>query len=87
MVGQESGSSRRVNIKTVSDELSSSSSESSSEDENNERFNDPTVDLPADYWQIQKLVKYLKVGPLFCDNVCLARMRNVVHNYPIVLFK
>ena len=47
---------------TTSDNVSSSSEESSSEEESNDRFNDPATDLPADYWQIQKLVKYLKAG-------------------------
>ena len=46
---------------TIAENVSSSSEESSSEEESNDRFNDPATDLPADYWQIQKLVKYLKV--------------------------
>jgi hypothetical protein len=39
-----------------------SSSESEDEDEVQDRRPEGTADLPSEYWQIQKLVKYLKVG-------------------------
>lgn len=43
-------------------ELSSeSSSESEEEEEQSERRLESNTDLPPEYWQIQKLVKYLKV--------------------------
>lgn len=43
-------------------ELSSeSSSESEEEEEQSERRPESNTDLPSEYWQIQKLVKYLKV--------------------------
>ena len=43
-------------------ELSSeSSSESEEEEEQSERHPEMSTDLPSEYWQIQKLVKYLKV--------------------------
>lgn len=44
------------------DSFSESSSESEEEEEVLERRQDAGSDLPSDYWQIQKLVKYLKVG-------------------------
>lgn len=44
-------------------ELSSESSlESEEEEEQSERRVESNTDLPPEYWQIQKLVKYLKVG-------------------------
>ena len=64
MTGKEKDSAtvKKVTVTTTPENVSSSSEESSSEEESNDRFNDPATDLPADYWQIQKLVKYLKVG-------------------------
>ena len=38
-----------------------SSSESEEEEEAPDRRSDANTDLPSEYWQIQKLVKYLKV--------------------------
>ena len=43
------------------DSFSESSSESEEEEEILDRRQDAGSDLPSDYWQIQKLVKYLKV--------------------------
>lgn len=53
----------RGKSKTPYDEepFSESSSESEEEEEVIERRQDAGADLPSDYWQIQKLVKYLKV--------------------------
>ncbi|KAK2886201.1 outer dynein arm-docking complex subunit 2 [Channa argus] len=42
--------------------FSESSSESDEEEEQAERRPETNTDLPAEYWQIQKLVKYLKGG-------------------------
>uniref|UniRef100_A0A7N6C1B4 Armadillo repeat containing 4 n=1 Tax=Anabas testudineus TaxID=64144 RepID=A0A7N6C1B4_ANATE len=42
--------------------FSESSSESEEEEEQAERRPESNTDLPAEYWQIQKLVKYLKGG-------------------------
>ncbi len=42
-----------------------SSSESDEEEESLDRRLDSSADLPSDYWQIQKLVKYLKVFFIF----------------------
>ncbi|KAM3593279.1 uncharacterized protein V6R79_009296 [Siganus canaliculatus] len=44
------------------DAFSESSSESEEEEEQPERCPERNTDLPAEYWQIQKLVKYLKGG-------------------------
>ncbi|XP_013931306.1 PREDICTED: armadillo repeat-containing protein 4-like [Thamnophis sirtalis] len=44
-----------------SEEASESSSESEEEDEEPERHQEINTDLPSEYWQIQKLVKYIKV--------------------------
>uniref|UniRef100_A0AAQ4RTP6 Outer dynein arm docking complex subunit 2 n=1 Tax=Gasterosteus aculeatus aculeatus TaxID=481459 RepID=A0AAQ4RTP6_GASAC len=44
------------------DTFSESSSESEEEEEQSERRPESDTDLPSEYWQIQKLVKYLKVG-------------------------
>lgn len=41
--------------------FSASSSESEEEEEQGEHHLESNTDLPAEYWQIQKLVKYLKV--------------------------
>ncbi|XP_039983105.1 outer dynein arm-docking complex subunit 2 [Xiphias gladius] len=41
---------------------SESSSESQEEEEQSERRPESNTDLPSEYWQIQKLVKYLKGG-------------------------
>lgn len=49
------------------DLFSESSSESEEEEEQPERRPESHTDLPSEYWQIQKLVKYLKVrGTLPC---------------------
>lgn len=52
-----------------------SSSESDEEDELAvvERRFEPGADLPSEYWQIQKLVKYLKV--LYCMSTLYNRQR------------
>lgn len=44
------------------DAFSESSAESEEEEEQPERRQESNTDLPPEYWQIQKLVKYLKVG-------------------------
>ncbi|KAK5898246.1 hypothetical protein CgunFtcFv8_015682 [Champsocephalus gunnari] len=44
------------------DAFSESSSESEEEEEQPERRQESNTDLPSEYWQIQKLVKYLKGG-------------------------
>lgn len=51
------------------DVFNESSSESEEEEEEPERCSESNVDLPSEYWQIQKLVKYLKVAELCDDDV------------------
>ncbi|XP_074477893.1 outer dynein arm-docking complex subunit 2 isoform X1 [Sebastes fasciatus] len=58
-------SSQKIKTPAVSlpvDAFSESSSESEEEEEQPERRADSHTDLPSEYWQIQKLVKYLKGG-------------------------
>ena len=43
------------------EDFSESSSESEEDEEQPERRPESNTDLPSEYWQIQKLVKYLKV--------------------------
>lgn len=57
------------------DVFNESSSESEEEEEEPERCPESNVDLPSEYWQIQKLVKYLKVGERVCDD-CELRLRS-----------
>ena len=47
------------------DSFSESSTESEEEEEAVERRAEANADLPSEYWQIQKLVKYLKVNFVF----------------------
>ena len=44
------------------DSFEASSSESEEEEEAPDRRSEANADLPSEYWQIQKLVKYLKVN-------------------------
>ncbi|OAF72032.1 Vacuolar protein 8 [Intoshia linei] len=53
----------------------SSSSDSYDEDELINRHIDNNVDLPSEYWQIQKLVKYLKAGNQTATIIALCSMR------------
>ena len=55
------------------DSFSESSTESEEEEEAVERRAEANADLPSEYWQIQKLVKYLKVN---CWEHCLILVIN-----------
>lgn len=46
--------------------ISESSSESEEDEEPPDHRQEANADLPSEYWQIQKLVKYLKVRQIFC---------------------
>uniref|UniRef100_A0A8C3HQZ2 Outer dynein arm docking complex subunit 2 n=1 Tax=Chrysemys picta bellii TaxID=8478 RepID=A0A8C3HQZ2_CHRPI len=61
-IKRQSVSKRKVSEK--SDEISESSSESEEDEEQPERHQEGNTDLPSEYWQIQKLVKYIKIGSL-----------------------
>lgn len=52
------------------DAFSESSSESEEEEEQPERRPENNTDLPSEYWQIQKLVKYLKVWQCYPAHYC-----------------
>lgn len=52
------------------DAFSESSSESEEEEEQPERRPENNTDLPSEYWQIQKLVKYLKVQQRYPTHHC-----------------
>ncbi|XP_076856086.1 outer dynein arm-docking complex subunit 2 isoform X2 [Brachyhypopomus gauderio] len=60
---------------TGTEDFSASSSESDG-DEESERRGESHTDLPSDYWQIQKLVKYLKVGNQTATVIALCSMRD-----------
>ncbi|XP_013405098.1 armadillo repeat-containing protein 4 isoform X2 [Lingula anatina] len=58
------------------DSFSESSTESEEEEETPDRRNEPNSDLPSEYWQIQKLVKYLKGGNQTATIIALCAMRD-----------
>ncbi|KAJ8010314.1 hypothetical protein DPEC_G00073750 [Dallia pectoralis] len=60
---------------TVHD-FSESSSESEEDEEQPERRTESNTDLPSEYWQIQKLVKYLKGGNQTATVIALCSMRD-----------
>ncbi|XP_074918360.1 outer dynein arm-docking complex subunit 2 isoform X1 [Chelonoidis abingdonii] len=70
----QSVSKRKVSEK--SDEISESSSESEEDEEQPERHQEGNTDLPSEYWQIQKLVKYIKGGNQTATVIALCSMRD-----------
>eukprot|EP00794_Sanderia_malayensis_P017757 gene17757-19530_t len=58
------------------DGFSESSSESEEEEETQERRQESNADLPSEYWQIQKLVKYLKGGNQTATIIALCALRD-----------
>ncbi|XP_053120127.1 outer dynein arm-docking complex subunit 2 isoform X2 [Hemicordylus capensis] len=58
------------------EEVSESSSESEEEDEQPDRHQEINTDLPSEYWQIQKLVKYIKAGNQTATVIALCSMRD-----------
>lgn len=64
---REVGKAGRMSVRSqtkgdMEEDFSESSSESEEEEENQDRRQESNADLPSEYWQIQKLVKYLKVN-------------------------
>ncbi|XP_064188478.1 outer dynein arm-docking complex subunit 2 isoform X1 [Anguilla rostrata] len=57
-------------------DFSESSSESEEDEEQPERRPESNTDLPSEYWQIQKLVKYLKGGNQPATVIALCSMRD-----------
>lgn len=51
------------NAEKIEEIVSESSSESEEDEEPSDHRQEANADLPSEYWQIQKLVKYLKVKP------------------------
>ncbi|XP_063062971.1 outer dynein arm-docking complex subunit 2 [Engraulis encrasicolus] len=62
--------------KVTVDDMSESSSESDEDEEQPERRPESNTDLPSEYWQIQKLVKYLKGGNQTATVIALCSMRD-----------
>lgn len=58
------------------DHFSESSTESEEEEEAIERRAEANADLPSEYWQIQKLVKYLKGGNQTATIIALCSLRD-----------
>ncbi|CAH1249076.1 ARMC4 [Branchiostoma lanceolatum] len=58
------------------DTFSESSTESEEEEESPDRRQEANSDLPSEYWQIQKLVKYLKGGNQTATIIALCSMRD-----------
>uniref|UniRef100_H2YZX2 Armadillo repeat containing 4 n=2 Tax=Ciona savignyi TaxID=51511 RepID=H2YZX2_CIOSA len=58
------------------DDFSESSDDSEEEEEVQDRRQDAGSDLPSEYWQIQKLVKYLKGGNQTATIIALCSMRD-----------
>ncbi|KAM6216192.1 outer dynein arm-docking complex subunit 2 [Rhynchocyon petersi] len=56
--------------------VSESSSESEEEEEQPDHRQEANADLPSEYWQIQKLVKYLKGGNQTATVIALCSMRD-----------
>ena len=60
-VGSESADKEEMDVKQEEDKKDEKMIKSEEEEEILDRRQDAGSDLPSDYWQIQKLVKYLKV--------------------------
>jgi len=74
MSRDEAANKKRENKSIVPEVVSDSSSESEEEEDGNERRQEQGTDLPAEYWQIQKLVKYLKWGNQTATVIALCAM-------------
>ncbi|XP_028392916.1 armadillo repeat-containing protein 4-like [Dendronephthya gigantea] len=60
----------------LAEDFSESSSDSEEEEESQDRRQESNADLPSEYWQIQKLVKYLKGGNQTATIIALCSMRD-----------
>ncbi|XP_033112504.1 armadillo repeat-containing protein 4-like [Anneissia japonica] len=68
---------RKQKTPALEDEFySDSSSESEEEEDTPDRRQEQNSDLPSEYWQIQKLVKYLKGGNQTATIIALCAMRD-----------
>ncbi|XP_048366294.1 outer dynein arm-docking complex subunit 2 [Sphaerodactylus townsendi] len=67
-------SKRKISLKV--EDISESSSESEEDEEQPDRHQEINTDLPSEYWQIQKLVKYIKAGNQTATVIALCSMRD-----------
>ncbi|EDL23026.1 outer dynein arm-docking complex subunit 2 isoform X1 [Mus musculus] len=68
--------SHRKGGEKVEETVSESSSESEEDEEPPDHRQEANADLPSEYWQIQKLVKYLKGGNQTATVIALCSMRD-----------
>ncbi|PFX30563.1 armadillo repeat-containing protein 4-like [Stylophora pistillata] len=78
---RDAGKNTRVSMRSqmkgdMDEDFSESSSESEEEEESQDRRQESNADLPSEYWQIQKLVKYLKSGNQTATIIALCAMRD-----------
>ncbi|XP_008848776.1 armadillo repeat-containing protein 4 [Nannospalax galili] len=66
----------RKGVEKVEETVSESSSESEEDEEPPDHRQEANADLPSEYWQIQKLVKYLKGGNQTATVIALCSMRD-----------
>ncbi|XP_005398162.1 PREDICTED: armadillo repeat-containing protein 4 isoform X1 [Chinchilla lanigera] len=66
----------RKSVDKVEEMASESSSESEEDEEPPDHRQEANADLPSEYWQIQKLVKYLKGGNQTATVIALCSMRD-----------
>ncbi|CAG5117256.1 unnamed protein product, partial [Candidula unifasciata] len=66
----------RISAADADEPFSESSSESDDEEEAVDRRPEGNADLPTEYWQIQKLVKYLKGGNQTATIIALCSLRD-----------
>lgn len=67
---------RQLKLDMDDEELSESSSESEEEEDAPDRRQESNADLPSEYWQIGKLVKYLKGGNQTATIISLCALRD-----------
>ncbi|XP_060048629.1 outer dynein arm-docking complex subunit 2 isoform X2 [Erinaceus europaeus] len=66
----------RKSVEKIEDIISDSSSESEEDEESPDHRQEANADLPSEYWQIQKLVKYLKGGNQTATVIALCSMKD-----------
>uniref|UniRef100_A0A8C8Z5X0 Outer dynein arm docking complex subunit 2 n=1 Tax=Prolemur simus TaxID=1328070 RepID=A0A8C8Z5X0_PROSS len=66
----------RKSVERIEEIVSDSSSESEEDEETPDHRQEANADLPSEYWQIQKLVKYLKGGNQTATVIALCSMRD-----------
>ncbi|XP_051531045.1 outer dynein arm-docking complex subunit 2-like [Myxocyprinus asiaticus] len=69
-------SSQKIKTPGGADDFSESSSEGEEDEEQPDRRAETTTDLPSEYWQIQKLVKYLKGANQTATVIALCSLRD-----------